>query len=169
VKSIPALLDAKAAIEWCNAAVRMRVVASALLILAGVASHGAQPAFDIRVTDAWIRWLPADLPGAGYVTLTNAGTVEQVLVGASSPDYAEISLHQTRRAQGMNDMVPIDSIKLAPNVSVNFAEAGYHFMLMQPRHPPRPGERVSIILRFSSGQSITAPFAVRGANASGQS
>jgi periplasmic copper chaperone A len=52
---------------------------------------------------------------------------------------------------------------------VDFAQAGYHFMLMQPRHPLRPGERVSITLRFSSGQSITVPFAVRGANASGQS
>ena len=147
----------------------MRVVASALLILTGIAAHGAPAAFDIRATDAWIRWLPAGLPGAGYLTLTNAGTVEQVLVGASSPDFAEISLHQTRRAQGVSGMLPIDSIILAPNVSVDFAQAGYHFMLMQPRHPLRPGERVSITLRFSSGQTIIVPFAVRGANASGQS
>ena len=118
----------------------MRVVASALLILTGIAAHGAPAAFDIRATDAWIRWLPAGLPGAGYLTLTNAG-----------------------------GMLPIDSIILAPNVSVDFAQAGYHFMLMQPRHPLRPGERVSITLWFSSGQSITVPFAVRGANASGQS
>ena len=140
-----------------------RVVSGALLIFAGMTAHCAPAAFDIRATDAWIRWLPAGLPGAGYLTLTNAGTVEQVLVGASSPDYANVSLHQTRRAQDMNGMVPIESITLAPNVSVNFAEAGYHFMLMQPRRPLRPGDRVSITLRFSSGQSVTVPLAVRGA------
>jgi copper(I)-binding protein len=139
----------------------MRAVSSVLLILTGIASHGAQPAFDIRIADAWIRWLPADLPGAGYLTLTNAGSVEQVLVGANSPDYGEISLHRTRATQGMNEMVRVDSIKLAPSVPVNFAQAGYHFMLMRPRHPPRPGEQISITLRFSRGQSITVPFEVR--------
>lgn len=146
---------------------RMRVISITLLVFTSIAAHGERPAFDIRVTDAWIRWLPAGVPGAGYLTLTNAGSEEQVLVGASSPDYAEVTLHQARTSQGINAMVPIESIKMAPAVSVNFAQAGYHFMLMRPRHPPRPGESVSMTLRFAGGRSITVPFAVRAAHTGG--
>jgi copper(I)-binding protein len=130
-------------------------------MLAGIAAHGAQAVFDIRATDAWIRWLPAALPEAGYLTLTNTGSAPQVLVGASSEEYADISLHRTRVGQGMSVMEPVESIRLAPAAEVNFAAAGYHFMLLRPAHPPRPGERILITLRFAGGHSLTVPFSVR--------
>jgi copper(I)-binding protein len=126
----------------------------------------AQSAFDLHVTDAWIRWLPASLPGAGYMTVTNRGSMEQLLIGASSSDYEEITLHQTRTTGGMSGMAPIAGIKLAPQASVNFEREGYHLMLSQPHRSIRVGEKIAITLRFSSGQSITVPFAVRGVDQS---
>src|SRR5882757_10646703 len=59
-----------------------------------VVSMSARAAGDLKVEDAWIRWLPANLPGAGYMTLTNMGMTERVLLGASSPDYGDISFHR---------------------------------------------------------------------------
>src|SRR6202022_4443122 len=82
-----------------------------LLVLASIASRSgpsdikADPS-DIKVTDAWIRWLPANLPGAGYMTLTNTGNATYTLVGAKSADYGEVSFHQTRNHDGMNEMTP---------------------------------------------------------------
>jgi periplasmic copper chaperone A len=137
-------------------------VSIVFLTLANTDPLLAQSAFDLQVTDAWIRWLPANLPGAGYMTLTNRGSTAQLLIGASSSDYEEITLHQTRKIGGMNGMAPIDGIKLAPKASVNFEREGYHLMLSQPHRSIRAGERIAITLRFSSGQSITVPFAVRG-------
>ena len=148
---------------------RLRVtqfVSIACLTLASTAPLCAQPAFDLQVTDAWIRWLPANLPSAGYMTLTNRGSMAQVLIGASSTDYGEITLHQSRRIEGMNGMVPIDSIKLAPKTSIDFARDGYHLMLMQPHRSIRAGERLAITLRFSNGQSMTIPFTIRATNPS---
>ena len=144
----------------------IQVLSRAFLILASVASHGAQPSVDVQVTDAWIRWLPANLPSAGYMTLANKGAVEQTLVSASSPDFGEVTLHRSGKASGMSGMVPVESIKLPPNVSVNFAAEGYHLMLMQPRHSLGADERISVILRFASGQSLTIAYAVRAANPS---
>src|SRR5450631_1987452 len=72
-----------------------------------LSTYAAQPSFDVQVTDAWIRWLPADLPGAGYMTLTNVGSTEQVLTGATSLEYAQVEFHQTRGSNGMNAMSPV--------------------------------------------------------------
>jgi copper(I)-binding protein len=142
------------------------MLAGALAALLCIASR-AQPSTeirahdDIRVTEAWIRWLPANLPGAGYATLTNTGSTVQVLVGVSSPDYADISIHVTHDDNGMTEMRPIDSIILKPHTSVRFAEGGYHFMLMQPKRSLHPGDRVLVTLRFTEGPAITIPFEIR--------
>jgi copper(I)-binding protein len=137
-----------------------RLFAVALLALASIASRSA-PAVDIQVKDAWIRWLPANLPAGGYVTLTNTGSAAHVLIGARSPDYGDVSIHQTHSNNGMNEMTPIDSIVLKAHASVRFAEAGYHFMLMQPTRSLHPGDRVLVTLRFADGPTITVPFLVR--------
>ena len=43
------------------------------------------PIATITVSDAWVRWLPANLPAGGYVTLRNTGIRAQTLTGATSP------------------------------------------------------------------------------------
>ena len=95
------------------------------------------------------------------MTLTNRGPVAQSLVGASSPEYGAISLHQTRPAQALRAMTPVESITLAPNETVKFEELGYHLMLTPGRRRVRPGDRVSIVLHFTGGRSMTVPFEVR--------
>lgn len=123
------------------------------------AAAAATPA--IQVQNAWIRWLPANLPAAGYVTLINVGERPENLVAASSPDYGEVSLHQSRRQGGSIEMVPVDRITIAPHSHVSFALAGYHMMLMQPTKPLKPGDHVPITLRFAGGLSLTVDFDVR--------
>jgi hypothetical protein len=115
----------------------------------------------IQVEDAWIRWLPANLPAAGYATLTNIGDRPEVLIAASSPDYGEVSLHQSRNHGGSVEMVPVDRITVAAHSTLSFAVAGYHMMLMQPAKPLKPGDRVPITLRFAGGSSLTVDFEVR--------
>jgi copper(I)-binding protein len=132
--------------------------------LLGTAARSDQPVMDVQVTEAWIRWLPANLPAGGYMTVTNRGAATRQLLGASSLDYEEASVHQTRSNHGMNEMVPVDSVELKPQVPVHFAEGGYHLMLMRPKRPIHPGDRVVITLRFAQGRSIDVPFEVRAGN-----
>jgi copper(I)-binding protein len=140
-------------------------VSSIFLTFSSIAALRAQPPPGIGATDAWIRWLPANVPSAGYITLANKGTVPQVLIGASSTDYGEITLHQSRNIDGMSGMAPVDAIKVGPKTSVNFLRQGYHLMLTQPHRSVGAGERVPITLRFLSGQSMSVQFVVRAADA----
>jgi copper(I)-binding protein len=124
----------------------------------------AGSAVEIQVKDAWIRWLPSGLPGAGYMTLINTGSAEHVLIGASTPDYEDVSFHQTRSSNGMNAMAPVASIILKPHATVRFAEGGYHLMLMQPKRSLHPGDTVEVTLRLSNGETLLVPFDVRAGN-----
>jgi copper(I)-binding protein len=131
-------------------------------LLGGTAARPGEP--DIQVKEAWIRWLPANVPGGGYMTVINTGSAARVLIGASSPDYGEVSMHQTRLRDGVSEMTPVASIELRPRIPVRFAEGGYHLMLLQPKRPLKPGDRVLITLRFAQGPSVEVPFEVRAGN-----
>jgi copper(I)-binding protein len=133
-----------------------------ILVSAGGAAGTGLP---IRVSDAWIRWLPAGLPGAGYLTLTNTDSRTWVLIGAQSADFADVSFHRTHSTGGMSSMTPVDSIALKPHDSVRFAVGGLHLMLMQPKRPLHPGDKVVVSLRFADGRVLDVPFEVRAAAA----
>src|SRR5271169_4361505 len=55
---------------------------------------------DLTIEDAWIRWLPANLPAAGYVRIRNAGAAPATLIGAASPAYTRVSLHRSAEQGG---------------------------------------------------------------------
>jgi len=137
---------------------------AAALVFASIglaATLYAGTAADVRVEDAWIRWLPAGIPAGGYLTLVNDGDRPAVLVGAESPDYGEVSLHVTRNEQGLSQMIPVPSVVVAPHSRLSFAAAGYHMMLMHPTVTTSPGDEVPITLRFADGLSLTVIFRVR--------
>jgi len=135
------------------------VVSAALPHRTFAAPPGAKPT--IQVLAAWIRWLPADLPAAGYLTLVNTGDKTLRLVAVSSPAYRDVSLHRTVTHGDVEDMVPVKEITLEPHTTLEFETSGYHLMLMQPTASANTGTRVSIVLRFSDGSVLTVPFEVR--------
>lgn len=137
------------------------LVLGALLCAASLGAGAADG--DVQVKDAWIRWLPGGVPGAGYLTLINNGEVERVLVGASSPDFGEVSVHRTHSHDGMSMMEPVPSLVLKPHATVQFAAGGYHFMLMQPKRALQPGDKVMVTLRLRDGGTVAAAFEVRAA------
>jgi copper(I)-binding protein len=141
----------------------MRSKPLGVLLWALLATCAVRADSGFQVTDAWIRWLPANVPAGGYMTLVNTGVVTDRLIGADSPDYGEISFHQTR-SHGLNEMVAVAALELKPNVPVRFEVGGYHLMLMQPQRAVKPGDRVLVTLRFAVGQPMVVPFAVRAGN-----
>ena len=136
------------------------------LILGGAAAgaDAAAAAGDVQVKDAWIRWLPAGAPAAGYLTLTNTGSTELVLIGASSADFGEVSLHFTHNHEGMSMMEPMESLVLKPHATVRFAEGGYHIMFKGPKRALHPGDKVNVALRLRGGAAVDVGFDVRAGN-----
>jgi periplasmic copper chaperone A len=136
-----------------------------LFVVLSTFSQAAPMAAGIQVKDAWIRWLPANVPSAGYMTVINTGTVAGVLVSAASPDFGQVSFHESLTKNGMSEMVAVSTLTVKPRSNLRFSPGGYHMMLMQPKRPLQPGDRVLITLQFADGQSLEVPFEVRGAGA----
>jgi periplasmic copper chaperone A len=115
----------------------------------------------LEVEEAWIRWLPADLPSAGYLRLNNKGSAPATLIGATSPAYAQVSLHRSVDVGGRMQMKPVDRITIAAHSTIDFEAGGYHMMLLQATRPLKPADRVPITLRFADGTSLLVQFEVR--------
>ena len=122
---------------------------------------GAQLVAAVQVKNAWVRWLPGNLPAGGYVTLVNTSDQPMTLVAASCPDYGVVSLHRSRNVAGTSRMTPVDKISIAAHSSLDFAAQGYHLMLGQPKKILKPGDRVSVTLRFVGSPAVTVPFELR--------
>jgi copper(I)-binding protein len=139
-----------------------RFLISVLLLAAGmvVAYPGPAP---VTVSQARIRWLPGDLPMAGYFRITSHATSPLYLVGATSPAFAELMLHRSIEEAGTSRMEHVDRVTLNPAQTVEFAPGGYHLMLMQRKQDVHAGQEVPVTLRFSDGETLTARFKVVGA------
>lgn len=143
------------------------VILSLLGLIAFLASSAAadQTVSGISAQRAWVRWMPAGLPMAGYLTLHNGSTADMFLTGASSPDFATVELHQsTTGADGTAHMKRVERLAIPAGGHAILQPGDYHLMLMQPRHSIAPGEMVTLQLTFDDGRSLAVEFLVKRAD-----
>jgi len=136
----------------------------AALALGAAVSAGAAPAAApaaIEIAGGWVRWLPGNLPAAGYLSIRNHGNREVTLVRESSPDYGNVMLHRSVSNGGVEHMEMVARLRIAPGAKVDFAPGGYHLMLMHARHPVAPGDEIHLKLEFSDGSSVDSVLKVR--------
>ncbi|HKZ10518.1 MAG TPA: copper chaperone PCu(A)C [Rhodanobacteraceae bacterium] len=143
------------------------LIGAVMLALSATAFAAAPTPPNVQVEHAWIRWLPAKLPAAGYAVIRNVGDEPLRLTGVSSPDYGMVMLHHSRLAQGDSTMEMVDHLDIPAHGSVELAPGGYHLMLSQPTHTIEPGDHVKMTLEFAGGDKLQTDFSVRPANASG--
>lgn len=128
--------------------------------IAAVEQH-AHAQSGVRIAQAWIRWLPANLPAGGYLTLVNDRDEAVTLLAARSAAYASVALHRTLTAGGVTRMVPVAAITVPAHTTLDFAAHGYHLMLMQPLRTVKPGMRVPLVLQFAGGGILHVAALVR--------
>jgi periplasmic copper chaperone A len=133
----------------------------ALMVVAGAPAYAAGAAQAIAVKNAWIRWLPSNLPAAGYVTLTNNSDKPIDLVDISSGDYGSAMLHQTVSNGSTQKMVMVDKLTVPAHGEAQIAPGGYHVMLEDPKHKIAPGDTVRLKLHFSDGETLDTAFPVK--------
>lgn len=140
-------------------------IALAGLLLAATTSATQGPS--IKIEHGWVRWLPANLPAAGYAVIRNDGDEPEKLVGAESTDYGMAMLHRSMQKGGKDSMEMVDALTIPAHAEVKLAPGGYHLMLMDAKHPIKPGDEVHITLHFAGGESVQATWPVRPANSTG--
>lgn len=141
------------------------ILAALLFLCCGVAS--AATACLPTVRDGWIRLGPAGMDMlAGYARIDNTCAAPVEIVSASSPSFADASIHETRIEHGISRMRALAVLPVAAHASVSFTPGGLHLMLMQPTLPLRAGDRVSIDFTLRDGRRIPGRFELRAATAS---
>ncbi len=148
----------------------MRLLNSNALHIAGAAalallvSVAAAQGSEVKVSDAWLRALPAGLPAGGYFTLHNNTGKALTLTGASSAACGMLMLHKSDDMGGMMHMEDVTKVEVPAGGTIKFAPGGYHLMCMEPSADIKPGGKVRITLGFSDGSRVETPFAVRSAS-----
>ncbi len=98
---------------------------------------------------------------AGYLSVTNAGTVPDRLV-AIEADVAKAELHTTETdAAGVARMMPVAAIEIAPGETVTLEPRGLHVMFMGLAAPWAAGDHVPATLVFESAGAVPIVFNVQ--------
>ncbi|MGH8146810.1 MAG: copper chaperone PCu(A)C [Rhodanobacteraceae bacterium] len=147
---------------------RIRYILIGALFAISATTFAAAPANPtVRVEHAWIRWLPVNLPAAGYAVIVNEGSSPVRLVGASSSDYHDVVLMRSRLADEDSTMVKVTHIDAPAHGRATLVPGGYHIMLSHATRPIKPGDTVKMTLRFAGGESMQVNFSVLPANSTG--
>ncbi|MYZ44038.1 copper chaperone PCu(A)C [Schauerella aestuarii] len=121
----------------------------------------------LSVQGCWIRAMPAQVPSAGYFTVTNAGRAAAKLTGIVVPGYGMAMLHQTQKTGGMAKMTMAHEIDVPAKGNLTFAPGGYHAMLEKPSDQARIGALLPVAFQFASGAQVNASCKVQPASALG--
>lgn len=125
----------------------------------------AESAQDILAERCWIRLLPANIPSAGYFSLTNNQKKPIELLAARSNDFELTMLHLTYEDEGMAKMRETTNIIIEPGQQLDFEPGGYHVMFEEPINQLSVGEVMDLELLFAGGQKITSGCRVNAAKA----
>lgn len=116
----------------------------------------------IEVVDPWVRAVPPTISmSAAYMTVKNTGDKSVTLVGAATPAFAMVELHQTVTKNGMTGMEPRPAVEIAAKGELVMKPGDYHLMLMQPAIPVVAGQTVPLKLMFKGGEMVEVQAPVR--------
>src|SRR5690625_10767 len=124
-----------------------------------------QPAQDISSERCWVRLMPANVPSAGYFSLSNNQKKPIELLAARTDNFNLTMLHLTYEDEGMAKMKETTGIIIEPAQRLDFEPGGYHVMFEEPTKMPKVGEEIDLELLFADDQKITMSCRVNAAKA----
>jgi periplasmic copper chaperone A len=116
----------------------------------------------IKITDPWARATPKGASsGAGYLTITNNGTVPDRLSCASSDVSAQCQIHSMVMDNGVMKMRPVEGgLEIKPGETVTLKPGGNHLMLMDLKHPLEAGKFAIATLQLEKAGTIKVDFPI---------
>lgn len=138
-------------------------------VLLCIALLAALPAWaDVKIENAWSRATPPGAKiGAGYMTIRNASSSADRLVGASSPAAQKVETHVTIREGDVSRMRPVEGYAIPANGVFELKPGGAHLMLINLKAPLKEGDKVPLVLKFERSGEVKVELQVRALGASG--
>jgi copper(I)-binding protein len=119
----------------------------------------------VQIENGWIRAVPPQLTlTAAYMQLKNLTEQKLTLVGASTPAFAKVEMHQTVFEDNMVRMVPVEKLVISPQEVVMFKPKSLHFMLIDRQQPLTVGDTVTLTLQFEGNKTQTVKLEVKEEN-----
>lgn len=120
----------------------------------------------IAIISPWSRATPKGAPTAiGYMTIKNAGTVPDRLIGGSVEVAKEFQLHSMAMENGVAKMRELKAVDLGPGQKVEFKPGGSHVMFVGLKQPLHEGEHVKGALTFEHAGTVQIEYDVQGIGA----
>jgi copper(I)-binding protein len=93
--------------------------------------------------------------GAVFMSISNAGTEPDRIVGVSSSAAGAVELHEMADEDGMMVMRPVEgSLEVPAGGSVELEPGGYHVMLIGLAEDLLPGDTVELTVAFERGGAV---------------
>ena len=96
-----------------------------------------------------------------YLSLHNTGETADALVGARSAVARAVELHESRMEGYIMRMRPVSRLPLPAGGQVTLKPGGFHIMLIDLQQDLKPGDTVTVELRFEQSTPITITAPVR--------
>ncbi|HET9167989.1 MAG TPA: copper chaperone PCu(A)C [Actinospica sp.] len=122
-----------------------------------VGPRGSAGVGEIKITDAYIPQPASPDVAAAYFTVTDGGSVGDVLLSASSKPASQASLMQeaeTGADAGVMTDIP-GGLSIPAGGAVELGPGGYHLMLTNPAAVLKAGQTVVLDLRFKNSGTVT--------------
>lgn len=123
---------------------------------------------DLTIEHAWSKaTIGAGRPGVFYVEITNAGSVDDALIGIATPAARMPMLHETVVKDGIASMPPAMSIPVPAGQNVQLSPGGYHGMLMGLTTALKEGDSFPVTLSLEKAGEVTVNVDVLSLRAEG--
>ncbi|WP_331716790.1 copper chaperone PCu(A)C [Stenotrophomonas sp. MMGLT7] len=139
---------------------RMAVLTLVALAAPALCASSVGPAGCLRLEAGWARAMPAMSMAAGYGVLRNRCRYPVVVVAARSPDFGEVTLHESTQKDGISRMREIGRLPLAAGGEAVFRPGGLHLMLMRATGGLTEGARLRLSFELEDGSQAPAELRV---------
>src|SRR3954451_16671206 len=113
----------------------------------------------LTITHPWVRAVPGSKVGAGYLTITNAGSTPDRLTGGTLTGAARLEVHSSSTEGGVSRMRPVEGgLEIKPHQTVTLAPGGDHLMLLDLSGAFVDGELVQGTLQFENAGAVPVEF-----------
>jgi periplasmic copper chaperone A len=150
------------------------IIFAALAVIFGAQTIHAEQTGPITIEKPFSRATPAGSKvGAGYMTITNKGTVADRLVSASSPAAGKVEIHEMSMQDHVMKMRELSGgLPIEGGKTVSLAPGGSHLMLIELKAALKQGDKVPVTLNFEKAGKVEVTLdvqAIGGQQPSGMS
>jgi hypothetical protein len=127
-----------------------------------VASAGDYMAGSLDISDPWSRATPkGSSVAAGYMKITNNGSVPDRLIGGSSDVASKFEVHEMKMEDGVAKMRPIKGgLEIKPGETVELKPGSFHVMFVDLKKPLSAGDHFKATLAFEKAGTVSVDYDV---------